>query len=187
MRPRFLSSWNIEKYLGINGQQSGDRLFMALTSPIGTVATNILHIPVLSRFWKVLSSRDKNLKQNHRKYRVSRNNWPKSYSFWKICQIRYRIIYKCPATHILDYSVFCLFYFYIDIQIQFDNDIQRVFLDDRLAHDNVFYNIFLPVAGTSCDRLETPKQSKAAYGSALVCLEAVPFLLIWKSMPMTDC
>ena len=73
---------------------------------------------------------------------------------------------------------FCLFYFYIDIQIQFDNDIQRVFLDDRLAHDNVFYNTFLPVAGTSCDRLETPKQSKAAHGSALVCLDAVPFLPI---------
>jgi len=31
-------------------------------------------------------------------------------------------------------------HFYIDIQIQFDNDI--VFLDDRLAHDNIFYNIF---------------------------------------------
>ena len=38
------------------------------------------------------------------------------------------------------YSGF-IFYFYIDIQ--FDNDIdQRIFLDDRLAHDNVFYNIF---------------------------------------------
>jgi len=32
-----------------------------------------------------------------------------------------------------------LLYFYIDFQIQFDNDI---FLGDRLAHDSVFYNIF---------------------------------------------
>ena len=38
-----------------------------------------------------------------------------------------------------------LFVFYIDFQIQLDNYIrQRVFLDDRLAHDNVFYNIFFP-------------------------------------------
>jgi len=45
-------------------------------------------------------------------------------------------------TKILDYSSF-VFYFYIDIQIQFDNDIhQCVFLDDHLVHDNVFYNIF---------------------------------------------
>ena len=45
-------------------------------------------------------------------------------------------------THILDYSGF-IFYFYIDIQIQFDNDIHwRVFLDDCLAHNNAFYNIF---------------------------------------------
>jgi len=32
--------------------------------------------------------------------------------------------------------------FYIDIQIRFDNDIHRVFLDNRLAHKNVFYNDF---------------------------------------------
>jgi len=39
------------------------------------------------------------------------------------------------------YSGFML-YFYIDIQIQLDTDIhQRIFLDDRLVHDNVFYNI----------------------------------------------
>jgi len=37
------------------------------------------------------------------------------------------------------YSGLLWFYFYIDIQIQFDNDI---FLGDRLTHDNVFYNIF---------------------------------------------
>ena len=35
--------------------------------------------------------------------------------------------------HILDYSGF-MFYFYIDIQIQFNNDV----LDDYLAHDIFF-------------------------------------------------
>jgi len=33
-----------------------------------------------------------------------------------------------------------MFHFYIDIQIEFHNDIhQRVWLDDRLTHNDVFY------------------------------------------------
>ena len=53
-----------------------------------------------------------------------------SSSFWKICQVQYPTINKCIMKHILHYSGFI---FYIDIHIQ---------LDDRLAHDSVFYNIF---------------------------------------------
>jgi len=41
------------------------------------------------------------------------------------------------------YSGLLWFYIILYIDIQIDNDIhQRVFLDDRLAHDNVFCNIF---------------------------------------------
>jgi len=45
-------------------------------------------------------------------------------------------------TYILDYCGF-MFYFYINIQIQFDKNIhQHVSLGDCLAHNNIFYKIF---------------------------------------------